>query len=398
MKLGVIRATSPNISEFPTYIAMKKAGINPRFLAEFGAGQVESLQQMGADEVISLKGINHLLRFFPPKMKPFIRFAIEQKLGINSPLFNLEKYFNSDCYNISDLICHHALPLVRHINKSPGKKLFVTLWENIPDRYHRAISANHIKSRVTPLVAHYFPVSNYALAAARLYGIKSDNMTVIAPGVDTEKFRPSLRREKNIFKRFGCDEKTFIIVCISRIQRSKGIDTLLQAMAYLKTRAIGTDKIKTLIIGCGRETKLMKKLATRYGVSEDICFVGAIPFGKIPEYLSNADLFILPSTIQRYWQEQLGFSLLEAMSCGLPVISTHSGAIPEVVGDCGILVSPSSFYDLALAIERIYMNREYAEKLGASARDRVLSFYDAQKNGLKMAEIVLRHFQGNRHG
>jgi|GEM_PF-6693580 len=391
MKLGVIRATSPNISEFPTYLAMKKAGINPCFLAEFGAGQVEFLQQMGADEVIRLKGINHLLCFFPTKVKPFLRFAIEQKLGINSPLFSLEKYLNSDCYNISDLICHHALPLIRHIKRNPDKKLFVTLWENIPDRYHRAILAERIKSRVIPHVAHYFPVSHCAFAAARLYGIESDNMTVVAPGVDTEKFRPSIRRGKNIFKRFGCDEKTFVVVCISRIQRSKGIDTLLQAIAYLKARAIETDKIKTLIIGSGRETELMKKLATRYGVSEDVNFVGAIPFGDIPAYLSSADLFILPSTIQRYWQEQLGFSLLEAMSCGLPVISTCSGAIPEVVGDCGILVSPSSFYELACAIERIYMNKDYAKMLGASARDRVLSFYDAQKNGLKMAEIMLRH-------
>jgi len=75
---------------------------------------------------------------------------------------------------------------------------------------------------------------------------------------------------------------------------------------------------------------------------ELIRFIPFAPYDRIPELHRLADIFILPSRPTPQWEEQFGYVLVEAMACGIPVISTRSGSIPDIIGESGELIPHSS--------------------------------------------------------
>lgn len=109
----------------------------------------------------------------------------------------------------------------------------------------------------------------------------------------------------------------------------------------------------------------------RLNLAEHCTFAGSVPYDDMPDWFRASDVFVLPSIATPEWQEQFGMSLIEAMSCGVPVVSTWSGAIPEIVDDAGILCQPNDFISLfealrtlhesaALRAERAQQGRELA--------------------------------------
>ncbi len=104
----------------------------------------------------------------------------------------------------------------------------------------------------------------------------------------------------------------------------------------------------------------------------------------MPELFNAADALVLPSLATRYWKEQYGMVLAEAMACGTAVVSTFSGSIPEVVGDAGILVRSEDPRDLAGALKRLLCGEAFRAGLGRRGRERSLALFDSREtaNGI----------------
>jgi glycosyltransferase involved in cell wall biosynthesis len=388
MKLGIIRGSFPNLSEFFLYRNLERYGILPTIIAELSPDQKVLVQKYHLGKHIAVPGWNTLLKFAPNKIRPYLKFIVEQKIGFNSPYFPAAWMNDIDVFNISDMLCYHGLQVAKHIEKHRGKKLTVTLWENIPDRYSRGLMTERIKNKIISAASFYLPVSHYARATGELLGIAREKMEVVYPGVDIEIFSP---RPKNVsyLETMGIPKDKFIIVTVSRIQRSKGIDTLLNAIAYSAAQHIDfKKKACVLLVGGGHERDAMVAVAKKLKIDDIVRFTGKTPFDEIQEILSCADLFVLPSTPKRWWQEQFGFSVIESMACAVPVISTYSGALPEVISDAGILVSPGNFYALAHAIIALYKNESLRKDYAQKARHRAVNFFDANKNSLKIIQIL----------
>jgi glycosyltransferase involved in cell wall biosynthesis len=122
--------------------------------------------------------------------------------------------------------------------------------------------------------------------------------------------------------------------------RRKGIEYLLKALAILKER--GGDVLLTLV-GEGRNRAEYESLASRLGVADVCHFHGMAPHGEIARFMSEADVFVLPSLAETF-----GVVLVEAMSAGLPVVTTRCGGPEELVTpDLGVLIGPGDAEALA---------------------------------------------------
>ena len=151
---------------------------------------------------------------------------------------------------------------------------------------------------------------------------------------------------------------------VGRLEPVKGLDVLLDAFARLNTPA------SLVIAGDGSERA---RLRTRSGPLEArVRIIPPIPYEDMPAFLKSLDILVLPSvTILPQHREQFGRVLVEAMAAGVAVIGSSSGAIPEVIGDAGLVVPERDPAALASAIDRLLANPDERQALVERGRQRV---------------------------
>jgi len=172
--------------------------------------------------------------------------------------------------------------------------------------------------------------------------------------VDISIFYPERKKETT--------DKTVIFA--GALDKRKGADILLEAWKDVsKTFSHGY----LIILGNGHMKASLKMKAEDLGISNRVTFAGQV--NNIPDYFRKADLYVLPSL-----QEGLPNSLLEAMACGLPVITSRIGGVVDIVedGKSGILVEPGDISGLASAMVRLLKDAESRQRLGAEARKRIV--------------------------
>jgi glycosyltransferase involved in cell wall biosynthesis len=174
---------------------------------------------------------------------------------------------------------------------------------------------------------------------------------------------PSAAPPENGFDREGLRAQLgagtgFLVVCVARLQREKGIDDLVEAAALLRDRVPG---LRIAVAGDGPEDERFQQAISASGAP--VTLLGHR--GDIGSLLAAADAFVLPSR-----HEGLPISLLEAMAAGLPSVATAVGGIPSLVdnGGSGLLVPASDPPALAAALERLAGDGDLARRLGDEAR------------------------------
>jgi len=146
----------------------------------------------------------------------------------------------------------------------------------------------------------------------------------------------------------------------------KGVDLLLEAAAGLP----GDWEIR--LLGAGGERKNLEDLARRLGIADRVNFLGRFPSHRMPEFYRSLDALVLPSRTTPAWKEQFGRVLVEAMSCGVPVIGSDSGAIPSVVGNAGLVFPEGDVEALRQRLLALMEDTELRKRLATAGRQRVL--------------------------
>ena len=175
--------------------------------------------------------------------------------------------------------------------------------------------------------------------AARILRAKGlDRPSAVLPlGVDVDRFVPSERRPPEGRLRVGF---------VGRLIPHKGADVLV--------RALVTDhRLEADIIGGGPESERLSALAGELGLRDRVRFRGPVEEEDVPGLLRDFDALAVPSVPTPGWVEQFGRVVVEAQASGVPVVASRSGALPEVVGDAGILVEPGDAADLARGLARL---------------------------------------------
>jgi glycosyltransferase involved in cell wall biosynthesis len=126
-------------------------------------------------------------------------------------------------------------------------------------------------------------------------------------------------------------------------------------------------------------------------LSASVHFLGTVMNKDVPRYLRSAAVLAAPSLTTRRWAEQVGMSAIQAMACGVPVVSTPTGSISEFIDDgvTGVLVPEGRPPELAEALALILINRERRGELAQRARAESLRRFDARTNIRSVEKRIL---------
>ena len=247
--------------------------------------------------------------------------------------------------------------------------LALMVWDNIPFNMERDPGRRKMKAEAIAAADRFLVHTDRSARVLDMEGVPRSKVVKIDPGIDTETFCPSDADRNSL----GLEEDEFVILFVGWLLPRKGLDFLLMALReLLRPDSLSGLKMRLAIVGAGPGEERVRRLAKRLGVEERCTWLGARPYNEMPGIFRAADLFALPSIATPEWQEQFGMSLLEAMASGVPVVSSLSGAIPEIVGDSGILCQPNDFAALHGAIEGLALDTEKRAALGAAGRERAL--------------------------
>jgi 1,2-diacylglycerol 3-alpha-glucosyltransferase len=185
------------------------------------------------------------------------------------------------------------------------------------------------------------------------------NIQVIPGAVELRAFG-NHRNRKILRSQFGLDD-SIVFLSVGRLSAEKHFDILITSFSMM---LIKHPNAKLVFIGDGKASDELKYIVQVLGIEHAVKFIGEVPYKKLTSenYYSMGDVFVTPST----WDTQ-GLSVVEAMASGLPVVAFKYRAMPEVVGQGGLLVKHLDQYGFAKAMDKLAANNILREKLGKLA-------------------------------
>jgi L-malate glycosyltransferase len=195
-------------------------------------------------------------------------------------------------------------------------------------------------------------------------------------GVDLEQFfikstepLSTSKNAKNLQKR------PFTLGLVKALAPVYGIDLLLRAFAQLcadtQVRTVQPE-LQLLIVGEGQQRAQLQQLATDLQIAHQVRFVGAVAHHQVPHWLHQFDVYVAPSRA-----ESFGVAIIEALACGLPVVASAIGGLPEVVrhNQTGLLVPANQVPALFLALKRLILEPTLRQRLGQTGHQHVAQHY-----------------------
>jgi glycosyltransferase involved in cell wall biosynthesis len=201
-----------------------------------------------------------------------------------------------------------------------------------------------------------------------LHPLRPSTPLVITPfGVDTSRFAPVQAVD-------ATPGQPLVIGTVKKLERKYGIDTLIHAFARLAPPEGGVPP-ELCLVGEGAQRSELQALTAELGVTQRVHFAGAIPHVQVPERLRSFDIFVAASRLD---SESFGVAVIEASACGLPVVVTRTGGLPEVVreDETGLIVERENPSELAQALQRLLGDAGLRARLGQAGRRHVQANYE----------------------
>ena len=193
------------------------------------------------------------------------------------------------------------------------------------------------------------------------YGVDPERIRVVAPGVDVVSFHPLDRGRSR--QRLGYGGEDRLLLTVGRLERLKGVDIALRAVALLHRRdvrllVLGEDSKDAAESECGR----LRALAAELGIAGQVDFLGSIPQAQLPAYYAAADACLMPS-----YSESFGLVGLEAQACGCPVIAANVSGLASVIreGVTGHLIDGDDPAAYASRIAELLDDSAAAHQMGS---------------------------------
>jgi len=220
---------------------------------------------------------------------------------------------------------------------------------------------------VLTYLAEYFRVR----LSRALTSDAAERMVRLAPGVDPGEFRPGSGGSE-VRKRLGIDPDRQVVVCVSRMVRRKGQDTLIRAWPQILARhhaaAADAPRPLLLLVSDGPYRSRLERLAASLGVSGSVLFTGPVGWDELPAYYDAGNIFAMPCRTRRAGLdvEGLGIVYLEASATGLPVVGGDSGGAPDAIveGETGYVVPGRSVEAVAARVSELLADPAGAAAMG----------------------------------
>jgi glycosyltransferase involved in cell wall biosynthesis len=380
MKVAIIRGANLNKFEMQTYEPLAKDFELLAFCLKNNHFDLSQLK-------ISTKKLCGWEIFVPKFLRRFYDFFISFVLEINQPMFFLKKKLKGfDIVHSADASYYYSYQAAKAKEKY-NFKLVLTQAENIPFLFGKNRWSKKRIQFVFQKVDLFLALSKRTKEALLLQGVEESKIKVVPFGVDTKTFCPQPKSQE-LLQALKLAPEDLLILYVGRLSFWKGIFELIySAKKLVLDPELKNHNIKFLLVGKGRMEKKLKRTISFLHLEKNIQIVSGIPYEQIPQIHNLANIFVLPSLPHLRWQEQFGMVLIESMACAKPVVSTLSGAIPEVVGEAGILVQPNDHYSLYQALKKLILEENLRAALGNLARKRVIENFDNKVVAQKIKEI-----------
>lgn len=220
---------------------------------------------------------------------------------------------------------------------------------------------------------------------------RTDHVHVLHCGVDTAVFAPRADAAPDVAT--GGDQPQLRLVSVGTLHEVKGQRYLLEACAELRDRGID---VSCVLIGDGPDRRMLESLRHELALDDAVEFAGRCTRDEIARHVASAHALVAPSVpTSGGKREGIPVVLMEAMSAGLPVVSSRISGIPELVNDGvnGLLAEPFASSELADALERLARDAALRRRLGEAARETILAEFDVAANARRLLEFI-----GSEHG
>jgi glycosyltransferase involved in cell wall biosynthesis len=144
------------------------------------------------------------------------------------------------------------------------------------------------------------------------------------------------------------------------------------------------------LLGDGPQREALREMAGVYNISGSVSIEPPIPSTEMPAFYRTLDALVLPSRTRPNWKEQFGRVLIEAMACGVPVIGARSGAIPEVIGEAGLLFDEGDAAGLRNHLAELLADPALREALATAGRQRVLDRFTQAQIATQTVDVYRR--------
>jgi glycosyltransferase involved in cell wall biosynthesis len=207
------------------------------------------------------------------------------------------------------------------------------------------------------------------------FGLNPKKISVVYHGYDNDLYKPRIYPKK--------DEGMPYIFSVGRLEHKKNIVGLLKAYEMLRREP----KIKHKLVLAGKPgfgydeyQKILKSLSQE--IQNDVIELGYITDQEKASWIKNADVFFFPSLFEGF-----GLPIIEAMACGIPVVASNTTSIPEVAGDCGLLINPNKPFEMAAAMSKIINDPKLYKTLSNKGKNRASQF-SWEKSANQTLEIL----------
>ena len=212
-------------------------------------------------------------------------------------------------------------------------------------------------------------------------------MEVVPNAVDAELFRPldraDCRRALPALKRFE-----FVAGYVGRLVEEKGLLDLVDALELCPPT------LGLLLVGSGPLRSRLEQRARELGKEDQVIFETARPLPELPRMMNALDVLVLPSRTTPSWKEQFGRVIIEAYACGVPVLGSSSGAIPDVVGEGGVIFPEGDVRALAGALTALQAEPSRCARLGTNGRalvDKLYTWQSVAGGMMRIYERIMAH-------
>ena len=259
---------------------------------------------------------------------------------------------------------HHPIAIDRDL----AVKAAESLWKKMGIKRWYAFANMQIK--VARRLSHFITGSqNSYRQIIDVFKLPEDDLRVIYDGVDTSVFYklPEVERSANRLLAINSGDIPL-----------KGLKYLLEAVAALKLE----QKIQLTIVGKPMKNGYTQGMIESLGIADCVTHLGQIDTADLVRHYSSATMVVVPSVYEGF-----GLPAAEAMCCRTPVISTTAGALPEIVGDAGILVPPADTGALVKAIADLLDNPDRRRLFAEMGYERVTKMFNWKNTAAQTAEV-----------
>ncbi len=353
------------------YATYGGSGVIATELGKYLANRGHDIHFISSDLPFRLRSFNGKFLFHEVEVVTYPLFEYHQPYALNlaAKMSEVITYQKLDIMHV-----HYAIPhsisaiLARQITNSPAKVITtlhgtdITIVGNEP-AFLPVTQFGINESDGVTTVSQFLSDQTY-----ETFDIKK-NIRVIHNFVDTEQF---IRRSNRELKEEYAPNNEFIVTHLSNFRPVKRVDTVIEIFWKILEKV----KAKLLLIGDGPERGKAEKMCRELGICDHTIFLGKRL--EVEDFLSISDLLISASVV-----ESFGLSILEAMSCGVPIVSSNSGGVPEIIvdGEQGFLINPEDVSGFADAGIEILSNQSLQQSMSKSGSARARALFDVNSIG-----------------